>query len=617
MGCAASKKAVSVTPAFDHSGLLRKDDGGDAGPRVRSGSKGMQVDAKRMKRRSRVGMSETPSLRLGNIQNYAEAEQVAAGWPAWLSAVAGEAIHGLVPLRADSFQTLEKIGQGTYSTVFQARDLDSGRIVALKKVRFDHLEPGSVQFMAREIAILRRLDHPNIIKLEGIVASQLSCSIYLVFEYMEHDVSGLLSCPEVTFNESQVKCYMKQLLSGLHYCHSRGIMHRDIKGANLLVNNEGILKVGDFGLANFCNLRRRKPLTSRVVTLWYRPPELLLGSTDYGASVDLWSVGCVFGELLTGRPILRGRTEVEQLHKIFKLCGSPPDEYWKSSKLPRATLFKPQNHYESCIREAFRNLPKDAASLIETLLRVEPHKRGTAASALASEYFKTKPFACDPSSMPKYPPNKEINARQREEITRKKTGARAHRPKTIRKLTRKQNGLSKHKPSIDMMEEASHKRNVSQSDVPFSGPLEVSGSSGFAWAKRRFDDSSRRSGSMSSSKSLLFEPSGVELKNNSGSKRQEKCEHRNCGETNSKCHDFYENAMHADPCDASDWYHPKELPIAVYLEEELARKKMNLVGDHGDRVEYSGPLLSQSHRVDELLEKRERQIRHAVQKSWL
>nr|GMD32615.1 probable serine/threonine-protein kinase At1g54610 [Ipomoea batatas] len=237
-------------------------------------------------------MSETASFRLGNIQNYAEAEQVAAGWPAWLSAVAGEAINGLVPLRADSFQTLEKIGQGTYSTVFQARDLDSGRIVALKKVRFDHLEPGN------------------------------------------------------------------------------------------------------FGLANFCNLRRRKPLTSRVVTLWYRPPELLLGSTNYGASVDLWSVGCVFGELLTGRPILRGRTEVEQLHKIFKLCGSPPDEYWTSSKLPRATLFKPQHNYESCIWEAFRNLPKDAASLIETLLRVEPHKRGTAASALASEVLLKNIFTC-------------------------------------------------------------------------------------------------------------------------------------------------------------------------------------------------------------------------------
>ncbi|KAF5942441.1 hypothetical protein HYC85_020083, partial [Camellia sinensis] len=214
---------------------------------------------------SNGGGGESLSFRLGNLQKYVEGEQVAAGWPAWFSAVAGEAIHGWVPLSADSFEKLEKVGQGTYSSVFHARNLETGRIVALKKVRFDNFEPESVRFMAREIMILRRLDHPNIIKLEGLITSRLSCSIYLVFEYMEHDISGLLSSPDIKLSEAQVKCYMKQLLSGLEHCHSRGTMHRDIKGANLLVNNEGVLKMADFGLANFCGIGpvgHRQPLTN-------------------------------------------------------------------------------------------------------------------------------------------------------------------------------------------------------------------------------------------------------------------------------------------------------------------------------------------------------------------
>lgn len=366
---------------------------------------------------------EKPNPRLSNPPKHVHGEQVAAGWPAWLSAVAGEAIKGWIPRRADTFEKLDKIGQGTYSNVYKARDIATGKIVALKKVRFDNLEPESVKFMAREILVLRRLDHPNVVKLEGLVTSRMSCSLYLVFEYMEHDLAGLAACPGIDFTEPQVKCYLSQLLSGLEHCHNRGVLHRDIKGSNLLLDNGGVLKIADFGLAAFYDPDRKQAMTSRVVTLWYRPPELLLGATDYGVGVDLWSAGCILAELLAGKPIMPGRTEVEQLHKIFKLCGSPSEEYWKKSKLPHATIFKPQQPYKRCIKETFKDFPPSSLSLIETLLAIDPADRGTASAALKSEFFTTEPCACDPSSLPQYPPSKEMDAKMRDEEARRQRAA--------------------------------------------------------------------------------------------------------------------------------------------------------------------------------------------------
>ncbi|KAL0535673.1 hypothetical protein IC582_030014 [Cucumis melo] len=691
MGCVNTKQAVSVTPAFDHSGVFRDNESTAVGNSGRSRLGLMGEIEKVSKPKAKVkkksssefngvgsefgesgrassngGGNETLSFRLGNFNKYMEGEQVAAGWPAWLSAVAGEAIQGWVPLRSDAYEKLEKIGQGTYSSVFRARELETGRIVALKKVRFDNFEPESVRFMAREIMILRTLDHPNIIKLEGLITSRLSCSIYLVFEYMDHDITGLLSCPDITFSESQIKCYMKQLLSGLEHCHSRGVMHRDIKGSNLLVNNEGVLKVADFGLANFCNSGHRQPLTSRVVTLWYRPPELLLGSTDYNASVDLWSVGCVFAELLVGKPILQGRTEVEQLHKIFKLCGSPPDEYWKKSKLPHATLFKPQHPYNNCLRQTFKDHPSTTVNLLETLLSVEPYKRGVASSALTSEYFSTKPYACDPSSMPIYPPNKEIDAKQREETRRKKGSGRA-RGLDNRRLTRKHLGISKLAPaedlsvsardlhkisinaqnlkeekvikgvevekmSMDKLEETIHVKNASQGDLPFSGPLQVSTSSGFAWARRRRDDTSIRSYSRSISRGHLIngleDSTTLHSRSNLDSKIHEKSDMTSISRSSSKGHESNERSKvvirnpwgkfeRPDSFDTSDEYHSQEFAAALYLRDETEAKRKQLsYQDQVDKVEYSGPLLSQSSRVDELLDRHERHIRQTVRRSW-
>uniref|UniRef100_A0AA96NL09 [RNA-polymerase]-subunit kinase n=1 Tax=Phyllostachys edulis TaxID=38705 RepID=A0AA96NL09_PHYED len=478
--------------------------------------------------------NSTAGTRLGNLHRYIEGEQVAAGWPAWLSAVAAEAVQGWIPLKAENFEKLEKIGQGTYSSVFRARNLETGRLVALKKVRFDSVEPESVRFMAREIQILRRLQrHPNVVGLEGLITSRFSCNIYLVFEYMDHDLAGLTSAPDVTFSEPQIKCYMRQLLLGLEHCHARGVMHRDIKCANLLVSNDGELKVADFGLANLFS-PSAQPLTSRVVTLWYRPPELLLGATAYEPSVDLWSAGCVFAEMYARRPILQGRTEVEQIHKIFKLCGSPPDDYWCRARMSHAAVFRPQHPYESRLRDTFRSMPDTAFRLLATLLSVEPATRGTASSALASEYFRTQPYACEPSSLPKYAPNKEMDAKFREDSRRRNNGrshgggeaakrlSRAHKSLQDTSAANQRHGHVHAEESLPRADGAARlfvdlqpvpviskrhdadsppcARQMSRSykeatrladHLPLSGPVQLTASTGFAWAKKPRPDAAK------------------------------------------------------------------------------------------------------------------------------
>ncbi|KAG2295298.1 hypothetical protein Bca52824_041967 [Brassica carinata] len=398
------------------------------------------------------------------------------------------------------------IGQGTYSNVFRACEVSTGRVMALKKIRVQNFETENIRFIAREIMILRRLDHPNIMKLEGIIASRNSNSMYFVFDYMEHDLEGLCTSPDIQFTEAQIKCYMQQLIWGVEHCHLRGIMHRDIKAANILVNNKGVLKLADFGLANIVTPRNKNQLTSRVVTLWYRAPELLMGSTSYSLSVDLWSVGCVFAEILTGRPLLKGRTEIEQLHKIYKLCGSPNEDLWEKNKLhPQTKMFKTQHQYEGCLRERFEEFPKTAINLLENLLSIDPQKRGTASSALMSEYFNTKPYACDPSTLPKYPPNKEMDAKYREELQRrrrvtikkrdnlasKKTGKSR---RTIREPTNPTQQESKKEAETEIIVQAPSETSqaTTRSEFPYTGLSQTTApASGFAWAgtkKRKEND---------------------------------------------------------------------------------------------------------------------------------
>lgn len=321
------------------------------------------------------------------------------GWPRWLvDNVPTQVLSGLVPKSAESYKMIDKVGQGTYSNVYKALDRDTGEIVALKKVRFNTSEPESIKFMAREIMILQRLDHPNVVKLKGLATSRMQYSIYLVFDFMQTDLARIIARPEERLTEPQVKCYMHQLLSGLQHCHDRGILHRDVKGSNLLIDKNGMLKIADFGLANYYNPNHNQPLTNRVVTLWYRAPELLLGATDYGVGIDLWSAGCVLAEMFTGFPIMPGRTEVEQIHRIFRLCGTPSEEYWRKLKL--STTFRPPKSYRPSFVETFRDIPPSSLGLLCTLLALDPAFRGSASKALKNQFFFTSPLACDLSALP-------------------------------------------------------------------------------------------------------------------------------------------------------------------------------------------------------------------------
>lgn len=341
----------------------------------------------------------------------------------------------------DCFEKLEQIGEGTYGQVYMAREIRTGEIVALKKIRMDNEKEGFPITAIREIKILKKLHHENVIKLKEIVTSQGSeiddqrkpdgnkynGSIYMVFEYMDHDLTGLADRPGLRFTIPQIKCYMKQLLTGLHYCHINQVLHRDIKGSNLLIDNEGNLKLADFGLARSYSNDQNANLTNRVITLWYRPPELLLGATKYGPAVDMWSVGCIFAELLNGKPILPGKNEPEQLNKIFELCGSPDEINWPGvSKIPWYNKFKPSRQMKRRVREVFRLFDRHALDLLDKMLTLDPSQRISAKDALDAEYFWTDPLPCDPKSLPKYESSHEFQTkkkrqqqRQNEEIAKR------------------------------------------------------------------------------------------------------------------------------------------------------------------------------------------------------
>jgi cell division cycle 2-like len=222
------------------------------------------------------------------------------------------------------------------------------------------------------------------------------------------------------FLASEVKTLLQQLASGLSYLHSHWILHRDIKTSNLLLNNRGRLKIADFGMARYVGDPPPTRLTQLVVTLWYRAPELLLGESKYGAAIDMWSVGCVMGELLTREPLLQGKNEVDELTKIFELCGVPTEETWPTfRRLPNARLLRlpsnPQAAAGSRIRSKFPLLTGAGAALLNGLLALDPAKRPTASEMLAHEYFAQDPRPKQEAMFPTFPSKAGQERRRRRE----------------------------------------------------------------------------------------------------------------------------------------------------------------------------------------------------------
>ncbi|PNP49967.1 hypothetical protein THARTR1_09298 [Trichoderma harzianum] len=324
----------------------------------------------------------------------------------------------------DNYDKLNDIEEGTYGWVARATELATGRVVALKRLKLEAGDPNGLPVTGlREIQILKNCRHRNVVSLEEVVVgsdvSKPDNSIFLVLEFVEHDLKSILQDMPEPFLSSEVKRLLLQLTSGVAYLHQNYILHRDLKTSNLLLSNRGLLKIADFGMARYVGDPRPK-LTQLVVTLWYRAPELLLGTRTYDAAVDMWSVGCIMGELITREPLLQGANEVDQISKVFELCGVPTEDSWPGfRRLPNARSLRLPKQSPlasgSVIRARFPNLTTAGASLLNSLLALDPEKRPSAKEMLEHEYFRQDPKPKPESLFPTFPSKAGQERRRRHE----------------------------------------------------------------------------------------------------------------------------------------------------------------------------------------------------------
>lgn len=301
----------------------------------------------------------------------------------------------------DSYERISHLDEGTYGVVWKARDNSTQEIVAIKQIKFDSdmTKEGFPISALREIGVLLSLSHESIVTVREMVVGSTPDKVFMVMECFEMDLQAAMkkgNGASTPFAQSEVKFMMRQLLSAMAHVHEHWYLHRDIKTSNILVHKTGKIALCDFGLARKYEQPARN-MTQMVVTLWYRAPELLFSESMYGPEIDIWSIGCIFGELLIKDVILKGTGELDQIQKIFKLLGTPSDEeYWKNLWAKQGSTFKWKKNDSNLARTFAVNsfsatdqsyLSQEGFDLLSQLLSLNPTKRISADAALNHSYF--------------------------------------------------------------------------------------------------------------------------------------------------------------------------------------------------------------------------------------
>jgi len=288
------------------------------------------------------------------------------------------------------YDIAQKLGKGAYGIVWKATDKKTKETVALKKI-FDAFQNATdAQRTFREIVFLQQMDeHENIVKMHNVLRADNDRDIYLIFEYMETDLHAVIRAN--ILEEIHKQYIMYQSFKAIMFMHSADLVHRDIKPSNLLLNSECLMKVADFGLARSLQRDTTNVLTDYVATRWYRAPEILLGSTRYGKAVDMWSLGCIFGEMLGGKPVFPGTSTLNQLEKVCEVVGSPTEAEITAMDSPFAkTMLDSLQQPDGGVGKGWKGLYPAASDvaldLLNSMMQFDPSKRLTAANGVKHEY---------------------------------------------------------------------------------------------------------------------------------------------------------------------------------------------------------------------------------------